>query len=550
MRHARPALSVRARALTATVIALAAFAAMAGSAAAAAPAVFAPPVKLAGARGGTEPRVAISPAGIRYVATNDLASNRAVVYRSTDGGATFVRTETDIPGQTRPTIDVDVVVMPNGRLLASELDVAGLNFPTGYSDDGGKTWTQTGGPGDATLLGDQDRQWFAVGPKDPATGKYRVYLLYHNLGSGAIQHNMFVATSTDSGASFGPPVPTTVPGDQAYLDLQCSDSGGPGSVSVDQRTGQVVVVFGTRTSALGGCGASVFGPFEINVVGATRVWVATSKDGSAGSWTQTLPVDRSMTNQIVGMQLATGAIDDAGNVYVAFPESPRAYPDYDGGAIKYVWSPRFADGGAAKWSAPVTVAAPGGAGNIVPHVVAGDAGKVAFAWYHGTETALDPEKDLWFATEAQTLDATSAQPTLTTTRLSDVPAYFNTASKLMGACGSGPSQGIQNGFACSRSTDVWGMAIDPACRVTVTWPAIKNTAPNQAEGTYVSTQTAGPALCGADEAPATPPVRQLPGAPQPTPPPAGGGPGGPGSSPAAARRLGLRFNRFGGPASR
>ena len=47
------------------------------------------------------------------------------------------------PASGRPaaTIDVDIVAMDMGekqpRILASELDTAGLNFPTGYSDDGG-----------------------------------------------------------------------------------------------------------------------------------------------------------------------------------------------------------------------------------------------------------------------------------------------------------------------------------------------------------------------------------------------------------------------------
>src|SRR5256885_5161355 len=44
-------------------------------------------------------------------------------------------------------------------------------------------------------LADTDRQWLATGPGN------RVYLLFHNLASGTVSHNMFVQTSTDGGAS-------------------------------------------------------------------------------------------------------------------------------------------------------------------------------------------------------------------------------------------------------------------------------------------------------------------------------------------------------------
>src|SRR5947208_13757283 len=153
----------------------------------------------------------------------------------------------------------------------------------------------------------------AVGRDDPVTHKPRVYLLFHNLASGVGQHNMFVATSNDGGASFGPPVPLTLPGSQAYLDLQCSDSGAPSSLNVSPRTDRVFAVWGTRTSVAGGCGASVFGTPAANVVGETRIWVATSTDGSAGSWTDTLAADAG--DKTVSASFEPAAIDRAGILY-------------------------------------------------------------------------------------------------------------------------------------------------------------------------------------------------------------------------------------------
>ena len=58
------------------------------------------------------------------------------------------------------------------------------------------------------------------------------------------------------------------------------------------------------------------------------------------------------------------------------------------------------------------------------------------------------------------LDALSATPHVTTTQLSDVQVEKGTASELMGACLDGPTATL-NGFACGRSADVYGIALDP-----------------------------------------------------------------------------------------
>jgi hypothetical protein len=445
-------------------------------------------VKLEGSGGGTEPRVAIAPDGAAYVVTN-AADGTAAVYGSRDGGASWARTATDPAGQETPTIDTDIVALPNGRLLASELDLAGtqgaINFRNSWSDDRGETWHESTG----ATLDDTDRQWFAVGPTDPATGESRVYLLWHNLLSGEASHNMWVQTSTDGGKTFGPPVPTTLPGDQAYADLQCADSGGPSGIAVGP-TGQIYVFFGTRTSTVepaGGCGASVSpGPFEVNVVSATRVWVATSADGSAGSWTQSLAVDRSATGQVVGMELSPGAVDTAGNVYVTFPESKDA-TDFTA-AVKYVVAPPDL----SSWSEAKTVAPLAGAGNVLPHVIAGDPGRLTFAYFEG-EPRSDA-KPQWYSVVAQTLDGLSPAPHYTRARLSPVPTYSGTAGELMAQCGSGPAAGAENGFVCDRSADVYGITLDAKGFTYVTWPSVANAGDGADSGTWVAAQTAGDSL--------------------------------------------------------
>src|SRR4051794_19236651 len=121
-------------------------------------------VKLPESGGGQEPRMAVGRDDVRYAITLNgrgaTGGAKALVYRSRDGGQTWQKTESDIP-QKSASIDVDIITLPGGGLTATELDYGGINSPTAYSDDGGKTWTASVG---SVTLADQDRQWLATGP--------------------------------------------------------------------------------------------------------------------------------------------------------------------------------------------------------------------------------------------------------------------------------------------------------------------------------------------------------------------------------------------------
>jgi hypothetical protein len=365
---------------------------------------------------------------------------------------------------------------------------------------------------------------------------------------------MWVATSSDGGATFGPPVPIAQPGSDAYVDLQCSDSGGPSNITVNPKTGRIYAFYTTRAAPgpgdvdTGGCGAPLFmQPIEFNIVNGTRVWVATSPDGSPGTWANSLAVDRSDTGQVVSMQLAYGALDNAGNVYVAYPESPHAYPNLEGSGMKLTWQTPDKDGLLAddKWSKPATLVAPNPSEDITAggadlvHLVAGDPGKIAVAYYYGTPT--DVAKTDFFSHILQSFDAMSPTPHVSDVQVSNVPAYRWTVSGMMGLCeeskAAGPLQGVYAGLGCDRSTDVWGIALDARCRVMSTWTTASDGSdgstkgvPNAAIGAYVSTQTGGPTLCSS---PAAAPggsqgvvYQAPPGAEVPTPTGGSGGGGG------------------------
>jgi hypothetical protein len=285
-----------------------------------------------------------------------------------------------------------------------------------------------------------------------------------------------------------------MPGEQAYLDLQCADSGAPSALVVG-KGGRIYAVYGTRTSPAGGCGASITGTPEANVVGETRVWVATSPDGSVGSWQNHLAADAG--DKTVSASFEPATVDRAGDVYVAYAETAHTYPDFSGAAIKYV----SAGPDAATWSKPRVVAAAGPVGHYDPSIVAGDAGELALAYYEGVPrgTGADPA---WFVRSARVSGARSSSPQIVESQVSGIPAYAQSPNAMGGSCSSGPLSGLENGLVCDRATDDWGIALDSQCFLTVTFPTVKNDAPGSDPGTFVSTQSGGSRACGA--APANP----------------------------------------------
>jgi hypothetical protein len=245
-------------------------------------------------------------------------------------------------------------------------------------------------------------------------------------------------------------------------------------------------------------------------VAGTRIWMAQSTDGGL-TWTNSLAVDDAATGQIVSMQIAYAGLDTNGNIYVAYPESPKGkqYPDYSGAGVKYKFAAPAKDGN-FKWSAARTFA-PADAnapGHVLVHMTIGDPGQILAAYWTGEpRSGTTP---VWHMTAAVTNNGLSANPKVVEARISDIPTDVGDAKELMGACiDAGPVSGVISGAICDRSPDVWGVALDPStCRTTIVWPAVdvrddpksksddKTFAPGSDPGTFVSTQNGGPTLCG------------------------------------------------------
>jgi hypothetical protein len=270
----------------------------------------------------------------------------------------------------------------------------------------------------------------------------------------------------------------------------------------------------------------VTGTPEANVVGETRVWVATSADGSVGSWENHLAADAG--DKTVSASFEPAAVDRAGNVYVAYAETAHPYPDFSGAAVKYV----RAGPDAAKWSEPRLVAPAGAVGHYDPSLVAGDGGELALAYYEGVPRGGGAQP-AWFVRAARVSGAGSASPKVVESSVSPIPAYAQSPNDMGGSCASGPLAGLENGLACDRATDDWGLAFDSRCLLTVVFPTVKNDAPGSNPGTFASTQTGGSRVCG-------------------VPAPGGGSPGVPPPhdiGPPALRRR-IKIAHLGGRASR
>jgi hypothetical protein len=172
-------------------------------------------------------------------------------------------------------------------------------------------------------------------------------------------------------------------------------------------------------------------------------------------------------------------------------------------------------------------------GHYDPSIVAGDGGELALAYYEGVpRSGKDPA---WFVRAARVSGAAGpGAPAVVESSVSDIPAYAQSPNAMGGSCSSGPLAGLENGLACDRASDDWGIALDAQCLLTVTFPTVKNDAPGADAGTFVSTQVGGSRACGNGQPSASPP---------PLPPPTTD------TGPPALRRR-IKIAHIGGKASK
>lgn len=358
---------------------------------------------------GSEPNIAILGDGTIFVTANAGASlkptpveGNAWLWRSSDGGATWdvLRSPEVAPGLDRGDYrpwgsgDADVVTSPDGWVYYTDFWVLQVGVPqvgtTGLvrniavegSGDGGDSWP-TRSPVSAVdvepgRFGTQqdnvngmalDRQWLAAGDDG------RVGLFFSDQQP---DRHLDVAWSIDHGQTWSLPS-VVVP----------SAEGEHYRIGHPWRTpdGGFVLPYGVTYVE------------ESKFTDPAEVRVAVSTDEGA-TWDQVRVAD--VPHGFGSGFGVAGAVDDTGNVAVAWI-GRRNITD-DGDDANATWSVFFAESQdrAASWSEPVAIRSQGL--NFLPWVAATGDGRVAVGWYGGDATG-DPmaagDEAEWFAYVAE-----------------------------------------------------------------------------------------------------------------------------------------------------
>jgi hypothetical protein len=366
-----------------------------------------------------------------------------------------------------------------------------LGFRASYSTDAGASWTAS----DAGCQPFQiDRDWIAAYTPPQYRGTAQaashtlLYDAYHDFGPS----NVWVSRSTDGGATWTTVQQSAIQaGSAAQATSLCNTY--PGGVAVDQNgahKGRVYVVWNTSDPPLNGatgCNLTSAQPFD-------HVFLSYSDDGGS-TWTShavfndpcdptpPAPPAAPTTCQDTSEGWTPVAVDDAGNVFVAFPwlDTTQPAPEYD------IYLETSRDGGAT-WNggtagtngigdspgAPTKVSTTTGT-NFYPTMAAAGTGGVDIAWYRtpfltqvGTlnKPAASPGSAQWDVWMGQSLNVVGGGG-FTATKVSDHPIYFGDICTIGIACGAAVPG---TDWAIDRTLfDNFGLAVGPDGGARIAW---------------------------------------------------------------------------------
>lgn len=266
-----------------------------------------------------------------------LAGSRACVWRSDNGGRTFVRSG----GGQNTGADVHFARMPSGVLLYTTLAqpepgtfTSGVGGATILrSTDNGRSWTSTILNGVSPAL---DRPFLTV------LGGSTVLLTYT-----ALPGNLFVSRSTDDGATFGPGMPITLVPEQYEFTR-------PGGPAVDPARGEFLQPYYAGTSDDPAVN-------QDSQSGMLDLKLARSADGGA-TWITEMVAPR--VRPVLGIHAV--AADDMGREYMVWSARDES------GHVDTYFSRNLGPG--SPWSAPTALGAPAHSGTLAWVVARGDGG--------------------------------------------------------------------------------------------------------------------------------------------------------------------------------
>jgi hypothetical protein len=316
---------------------------------------FMAPVVVTGVDAG-EPGIDIAPDGTMYINAPDgllssLPGSPSLVFRSTDGGATWTRLPDSLKANLPGGGDSDMTISPDGTLSETDLWLGSSTVAT--SSDRGQTWTAN--PVQGTLV--QDRQWVA------ASAGGRVYHVTHQIPTG-----LWVARSIDYGLTYP----------QQNIAATVADQTGcicpPGNIVAEDGGLTGDRIGGVYATSTGGVG------FYRSTNGGLTFTNDYPGPASSADTTRAFPV-----------------VADGGNGKLAVVWNPVVNGR---SSVMLATSSDFG----ATWSAPRTIVS---AGTSVYPWVAYRNGKIAVSLYHTDATATPdtvPESATWYESYLESID--------------------------------------------------------------------------------------------------------------------------------------------------
>jgi hypothetical protein len=358
-----------------------------------------------------EPGIDVAADGTLYVNApvgllSSLPGAASLLFRSDDGGASWIRTDPGLRANLPGGGDSDVALSPSdGTVYFTDLYLA--ESTVSVSHDKGATWAFANPVGGAPV---HDRQWLC------APGGSDVYHVYDQIPTG-----LWVSHSIDGGMTYALGSLAATPVDRTGF------IGPPGTMVCEAGAGML------------GTGNRV-GVIYANSTGG--VGFARSTNGGV-TWTQVL------VSSVDGADTTGGfpIVADAGNGRLA-----AVWMEFLGGRSRVRFSSSVNFGGT--WSAPATLVSAGT--SLYPWVDA-RGGKISVALYHSDAEATPdtvPEESLWYV---KYLESTGGAFT-------PLAVVDPTPVKSGPICVEG-----LNCSGDRELLDFLSVAIDPALRANVVW---------------------------------------------------------------------------------
>ncbi len=306
-----------------------------------------------------EPGIDIGPDGTIFVNAPEGLGAHTLLWRSDNGGASYKAQLLSSPWSRQPGGgDGDVVVGPDRQVYMMDLWLGSNSISR--SDDNGLTWT-AGSP--ITTLPLSDRQWIALGDKDPVTGMDTVYAVYQ-----LVEGNIWFAKSTTGGVTW------------------TTHKGIPNGLGQGDQAGQIVAD-GPRI-------ATAFNS------GESRLFATSTNAGETWKVEQ-VDEEGSVNDDMVSVAM------DGDKLYTAWLDKRNQ-------TIRVQRSMDFG----ATWEG-TTLITTGGLTNALPWITARN-GKVAITWYGGTTSGPAnevPASNIWNVKYAESSDsgATFSTPEIVAT---------------------------------------------------------------------------------------------------------------------------------------